>query len=93
MLRSYLHVASSAVASGIASVIVPAFEVPAGYRAHYGLTGALLAVFCTALSSISFLSCPRHPAWPKLLTLIIALPAYFFGVSATLTYALYGLRR
>jgi hypothetical protein len=91
-LTRYPHVDVSVFSLGLACLIVPAFAVPAGVRAHYGLVGAIIATLFAVLSAVSFLRCPRRPIWAKSVTLLLALPALYLAVDATARCILFVLQ-
>ena len=85
-LTRYPPVELGICALGVSLLLVPAFAVPSGSSAHYGLSGAIIAVLCAALGTVSFLWCPRRPFWVKAATLALALPTLYFAVDAVGTY-------
>jgi hypothetical protein len=90
-LTRYPHVEVSVFSLALACLIVSAFAVPAGARAHYGLLGAIIATLFAVLSTVSFLRCPRRPIWAKSVTLVLAFPTLYLAVDADIRCILFVL--
>lgn len=78
----YPHLCRNVFGLLITLLVMPAFFVPAGAAANYGRDGAVVGGLLGAFCSVNFLRCPCRPLLAKFITLVLAIPALYFGVDA-----------